>query len=138
MMTFMKEQMLSPGDVLSFPIERIGRFGACQIVAADTSKQQVTVALLDWTGDHMPAPGDLVDAPRLVKTFMFWRASEAVRNVRLPAPSRYRAIGQLPVRGTTESDRLKLEGAKCSNSAAHVIVGCQSDVKAIIGTGRMF
>jgi hypothetical protein len=103
-MTFMKEQMLSPGDVLGFPIERIGRFGACQIVAADTSKQRVTVALLDWTGDHMPAPGDLVDAPRLVKTFMFCRASEAVKNVRLPAPSRYRAIGQLPVRGTTESD----------------------------------
>ena len=44
----MKEQMLSPGDVLGFPIDRIGRFGACQIVAADTSKQQVTVALLDW------------------------------------------------------------------------------------------
>lgn len=30
----MTEQMLSPGDVLGFPIERIGRFGACQIVAA--------------------------------------------------------------------------------------------------------
>ncbi|WP_431113125.1 hypothetical protein [Variovorax paradoxus] len=100
----MKEQMLSPGDVLGFPIERIGRFGACQIVAADTSKRQVTVALLDWTGDHMPEPGDLVDAPRLVASFMFWSESEGVQNVSLPPPSRYRVVGQLPVQGTTESN----------------------------------
>ncbi len=99
----MAEQMLSPGDVLGFPIERIGRFGACQVVAADVENQKVTVALLDWTGEQMPTLGDVTDAPRLEKNFMFWKAQEMVKNVQLPAPSRFRAIGKLPVRGTTES-----------------------------------
>lgn len=99
----MAENGLSPGDVLGFAIERIGRFGACQIVATEPEKQQVTVALLDWTGEQMPTLGDVADAPRLSKNFMFWREQEVVLNVTLPAPLQYQAIGTLPVRGSCES-----------------------------------
>lgn len=99
----MAENKLSPGDVLGFAIERSGRFAACQIVATDAEKQQVTVALLDWTGEQMPTLGDVADAPRLIKNFMFWSAQEVLINVALPAPLKYQAIGTLPVRGSSES-----------------------------------
>lgn len=97
------EQVLSAGDVLGFPIERIGRFGACQVLATHPEKPQVTVAVLDWTGEHMPAPDDVADAPPLVKDFMFWQSEEIIKNVPLPAPSHYQVIGKFPVRGGVES-----------------------------------
>jgi hypothetical protein len=100
----MTQQVLSPGDVLGFPIERIGRFGVCQVVAKNAANDQVTVTLLDWVGEAMPTLNDVADVPRLVKSFMFWQPREIVDNVPLPAPSRYRAIGTLPVRGSTESN----------------------------------
>ena len=96
-------QVLSPGDVLGFPIERIGRFGACQILATNPEKPQVAVAVLDWTGEHMPTLDDVADVPPLVKDFMFWQSQEITKNVPLPAPSHYRMVGTLPVRGATES-----------------------------------
>lgn len=99
----MAEQRLSAGDVLGFAIERVGLFGACQIVAVNAENKQVTVALLDWTGKQMPTLGDLIDSPRLAQDFMYGKGNEVVVNVSLPAPSRYHAIGKLPVHGSTES-----------------------------------
>ena len=99
----MAKQMPVPGDVLGFPIERIGRFGACQIVAVDRDKQQVTVALLDWTGEQLPTLDEVMHAPRFVKNFMFWNDQEIVMHLALPAPASYRSIGTLPVLGSCES-----------------------------------
>lgn len=92
-----------PGDVLAFPIERIGKHGALQIVAVHEADRQVTVAVLDWIGEHEPTIDEVRDAPRMVKDFMFWSPSEITSNVALPIPSEYRRIGALPVHGETES-----------------------------------
>ena len=100
----MAKQMPAPGEVLGFPIARIGRFGACQILALDPDKQQVTVALLDWTGEQMPTLDDVADAPRFVKNFMFWNDQEIVMHLALPVPEAYCGIGTLPPRGSSESN----------------------------------
>lgn len=100
----MAKQMPAPGDVLGFPIERIGRFGACQILALDSDKQQVTVALLDWTGEQMPTLDDVADAPRFVKNFMFWNDQEIVMHLALPVPVAYCSIGNLSLQGCSESN----------------------------------
>ena len=72
------------GDVLVFPIERIDRYGACQVVAADETERLATVAVLAWTGAAVPDVTALAGVPRMVKDFMFWRPEEVVMEVALP------------------------------------------------------
>ncbi|MGF7123722.1 hypothetical protein [Rhodococcus sp. BE178] len=91
------------GDVLVFPIERIDRYGACQVVAADETERLATVAVLAWTGAAVPDVTALAGVPRMVKDFMFWRPEEVVMEVALPVPESYRRIGSLPVTGETVS-----------------------------------
>ncbi|MGC3955442.1 MAG: hypothetical protein QM804_14540 [Propionicimonas sp.] len=93
----------APGDVYSFPIERLGGFGACQLVAVDDAHQSATVALLDWTGEREPELTDLAGVGRMGKDFMFWTPREILLHVPLPAPAQYRRLGTLPVTGETES-----------------------------------
>ena len=93
----------TPGDVYSFPIERIGRFGACQVVDVDETGHSAVVTVLDWTGAREPELTDLAGVGRLVKDLMFWTPREILTRVRLPVPTRYRRLGVLPITGETES-----------------------------------
>lgn len=99
----MTTQHPTPGDVYSFPIERIGRFGACQVVDVDEARRSAVVAVLDWTGEREPELTDLAGVGRLVKDLMFWTPQEILTHVPLPVPARYRRLGVLPITGETES-----------------------------------
>ncbi|AQA21556.1 hypothetical protein BTZ20_0683 [Rhodococcus sp. MTM3W5.2] len=92
-----------PGDVFAFRLERIGRFGACQVVAVDQSQDLATVAVLAWTGTEVPDVTRLAGVPRMVRDYMFWTPEEMLRNVPLTVPDSYRRIGSLPVTGETVS-----------------------------------
>ncbi|MGW6376072.1 hypothetical protein ACWFRB_08405 [Rhodococcus sp. NPDC055112] len=91
------------GDVLVFPLERIGRYGACQVVAVDESRDLATAAVLAWTGTEDPDVTTLAGVPRMVRDYMFWTPEEMLRNVPLTVPAAYRRIGSLPVTGETVS-----------------------------------
>jgi len=99
----MTTQHPTPGDVYSFPIERIGRFGACQVVDVDETGPSAVVAVLDWTGEREPELTDLAGVGRLVQDRMFYTPREILTHVRLPVPARYRRLGVLPITGETES-----------------------------------
>lgn len=92
-----------PGDVFVFPLERIGRYGACQVVAVDDARGLATVAVLAWTGTAVPEITTLADVPRMVRDFMFWTPAEILKNVPVTVPPAYRRIGTLPVTGETNS-----------------------------------
>ncbi len=99
----MTAQLPTPGEIYGFPIKRIGRFGACQVVAVDEAQPSAIVTVLDWTGEREPELADLAGVGRLVKDFMFWRPQEILSHVPLPVPAQYRSLGTLPVTGVTES-----------------------------------
>lgn len=92
-----------PGDVYVFPIERIGRYGACHVVAVDEENQLATVAVLAWTGTQVPSISELVGTPRMIKDFYFWTPREVISNVPIAVPASFIRIGGLPVTGGTES-----------------------------------
>lgn len=93
----------APGDVFAFPLERVGRFGACMVVAIDESHELATVAVLAWTGSEIPVLADLTGVPRMVRDFMFWAPEEILKNVPIAVPPSYQRIGELPVTGETAS-----------------------------------
>ncbi|TJZ76005.1 hypothetical protein FCG67_18475 [Rhodococcus oryzae] len=93
----------APGDVFVFPLERIGRYGACQVVAVDESQDLATAAVLAWTGTEVPDVTTLAGVPRMVRDFMFWTPEEMLRNVPLTVPASHLRIGSLPVTGETAS-----------------------------------
>lgn len=93
----------APGDVFVFPLERIGRYGACQVVAVDESRDLATAAVLAWTGTEVPDVTTLAGVPRMVRDYMFWTPEEMLRNVPLRVPASYLRIGSLPVTGETVS-----------------------------------
>ncbi|MGO4102531.1 hypothetical protein AB4Y63_01125 [Leifsonia sp. YAF41] len=97
------ESHAAPGDVFAFPLERIARFGACQVVAIDENRGLATVAVLAWTGTAAPEIAEVEGVPRMVRDFMFWRPEEILKNVPLAVPAAYRRIGTLPVTGETVS-----------------------------------
>lgn len=97
----------TPGDIFVFPVERIDRYGACQVVATDEIERLATVAVLAWTGAEVPDVAALAGVPRMVRDFMFWRPEEILANVALSAPASYRRIGALPVTGETVSRSFK-------------------------------
>jgi len=90
-----------PGEVFVFPLERIGRYGACQVVAVDDARGLATVAVLAWTGTAVPEVAALADVPRMVRDFMFWTPAEILKNVPAEVPAEYVRIGTLPVTGET-------------------------------------
>ncbi|MDH6279771.1 hypothetical protein [Prescottella agglutinans] len=92
-----------PGDVFVFPLDRIGRYGVCQVVAVDDARGLATVAVLAWTGTAVPEVATLADTPRMVRDFMFWTPAEIVKNVPIDVPTEYVRIGALPVTGETAS-----------------------------------
>ncbi|MET4611740.1 hypothetical protein ABIC28_002732 [Rhodococcus sp. PvR044] len=93
----------APGDVFAFTLERIGRYGACQVVAVDETRDLATAAVLAWTGTEVPDVTTLAGVPRMVRDFMFWTPEEMLRNVPLTVPASYLRIGSLPVIGETVS-----------------------------------
>ncbi|SDC40590.1 hypothetical protein SAMN05216410_1816 [Sanguibacter gelidistatuariae] len=92
-----------PGDVFVFPVERIGRYGACHVVAVDEENQLATVAVLAWTGTQVPRVSEVAGAPRMIKDFYFWTPREVLSNVPLAVPEPLIHIGSLPVTGETKS-----------------------------------
>lgn len=92
----------SPGDLYTFPIERIGKHGALQVVATDAENRSVTVAVLNWVGEAPATIGDLAGVGRMTKDFMSWQAKVLLQHAPLPMPSRYLRIGTQPVTGETE------------------------------------
>ncbi len=92
-----------PGDIFAFSLDRIGCYGACQVVAVDEERGLATVAVLAWTGTEVPEVTELADTPRMVRDFMFWTPAEILKNVPIEVPSEYRRIGTLPVTGETVS-----------------------------------
>lgn len=93
-----------PGDVFVFPVEWIGRYGACHVLAVDEENQLATVAVLAWTGTEVPSVQEVAGAGRMVKDFYFWTPQEVIKNVPLPVPESLTHVGSLPVTGETESN----------------------------------
>lgn len=86
-----------------FPVERIGRYGACHVLAVDEVNQLVTVAVLAWTSTAVPSGCAVVGAGRMDKDCYFWTPHEVIKNVPLAVPESFTRIGSLPVTGETES-----------------------------------
>ncbi|WP_188197113.1 hypothetical protein [Nonomuraea sp. SYSU D8015] len=87
--------MLEMGDVVAVPLP-LGGYGAFQVTAAG---DHLTVCMLDWRSDAVPALDDLRAAGPLILDHHAWHGVPQVVNVTAddPLPDGFVRLGRLPV-----------------------------------------
>ncbi|MEU6720155.1 hypothetical protein ABZ897_52605 [Nonomuraea sp. NPDC046802] len=88
--------MFEIGDVVAMPLP-LGGYGAAQVTGA--ADDVITVCLLRWHSEALPALDDLRDAGPLTIDHHAWRGDPEVVNIDVadPVPTDFVLIGRLPI-----------------------------------------
>lgn len=90
------------GDVFTFPIQRLERFGAVQVLSVEPEKKRAIVTVLDWTGKDPATLDQLKGIPPLIKDFMFWDPAQIRTYAALIPAAHYNLVGNLPATAPEE------------------------------------